>query len=237
MGSATCGPRGHPDAEPTLIAKGIDPSRIVLPANVMIDTLLPMLPAARALEAPRTLGLQRRYIVCTLHRPSNVDAPGPLRVILSVLAALARDVDVVFPMHPRTRERIREFGLEAMLAPLKVTDPLGYSMMLGLQDAAALVVTDSGGIQEETTVLGVPCVTVRESTERPITITEGTNRLAPWPLAEDTLLAIVHAALVEGRSSGPRVPAGWDGKASDRIVDALLKFAAERSPASTWIRT
>ena len=215
-----------PDAETNLTAEGISSARIVFAGNVMIDTLQAMLPAARALEVPRALGLSGRpYLVCTLHRPSNVDAPGPLRTILSVLGNLARDFDVVFPLHPRTRERVRAFGLEDLLAPLRVTEPLGYSLMLGLQDRASLVITDSGGIQEETTMLGVPCVTVRESTERPITITEGTNRLAPWPLAEGTLLETVRAALREGRSSRPRGPAGWDGRASERIVDALSAFA------------
>jgi UDP-N-acetylglucosamine 2-epimerase (non-hydrolysing) len=219
-----------PDAEPNLLAEGIPATRIAFAGNVMIDTLRAMLPAARALGVPRTLGLAGRYIVCTLHRPSNVDSAEPLRVILSVLGQLARECDVVFPLHPRTRERVRAFGLESLLAPLKTTDPLGYSTMLGLQDGAALMLTDSGGIQEETTVLGVPCVTVRESTERPITITEGTNRLAQWPLAEASLLDVVRAALADGRSSA-RVPAGWDGHASERIVDALITFAGRPRPA------
>jgi UDP-N-acetylglucosamine 2-epimerase (non-hydrolysing) len=129
-------------------------------------------------------------------------------------------------MHPRTRERVNAFGLEPMLAPLKITEPMGYSMMLGLQDGAAAVITDSGGIQEETTVLGIPCVTVRESTERPVTITEGTNRLAPWPLEEGTLLDTVRRAIAEPRRPAGRVvPEGWDGRASERIVDALVTFA------------
>lgn len=220
-----------PDAEPNLLAEGIPRERIAFVGNVMIDTLMRMLPAARALDAPKTLGLsgQRPYLACTLHRPSNVDAPGPLTVILSVLGVLARDFDVVFPLHPRTRDRIRAFGLEPLLAPLTVAEPLGYSRMLGLQDGAAAVITDSGGIQEETTVLGIPCVTVRESTERPVTITEGTNRLAPWPLDEQTLLATIRQALAS-RSTGSatRVPLGWDGRASERIVDALSTFSGGR---------
>jgi UDP-N-acetylglucosamine 2-epimerase (non-hydrolysing) len=219
-----------PDAAVNLMAEGIPASRIVFAGNVMIDTLQAMLPAARALNAPAAFCVaDRPYVVCTLHRPSNVDAPGPLRVILGALGALAKQCDVVFPIHPRTRERVRLFGLEPMLAPLTTTEPLGYLTMVGLQDAAALVITDSGGIQEETTVLGVPCVTIRESTERPITITEGTNRLAPWPLAEETLLPAVRAALAKGRSGRVRVPAGWDGRASERIVDALITFT-ERPP-------
>jgi UDP-N-acetylglucosamine 2-epimerase (non-hydrolysing) len=219
-----------PDAAVNLMAEGIPASRIVFAGNVMIDTLQAMLPAARALNAPAALGVaDRPYVVCTLHRPSNVDAPGPLRVILAALGALAKECDVVFPIHPRTRERVRLFGLEPMLAPLRTTEPLGYLTMVGLQEAAALVITDSGGIQEETTVLGVPCVTIRESTERPITITEGTNRLAPWPPAVETLLPALRAALARGRSGTARVPAGWDGRASERIVDALVAFT-ERPP-------
>jgi UDP-N-acetylglucosamine 2-epimerase (non-hydrolysing) len=212
-----------PDAGLNLMAEGIPASRIVFAGNVMIDTLQAMLPAARALNAPAAVGLgDRPYAVCTLHRPSNVDAPEPLRVILGALGELARECDVVFPIHPRTRDRVRNFGLERMLTPLRTTEPLGYLTMVGLQDGANLVVTDSGGIQEETTVLGVPCVTVRESTERPITIIEGTNRLAPWPLAEETLAPALRAALARGRSDSTRVPAGWDGRASERIVDALI---------------
>jgi UDP-N-acetylglucosamine 2-epimerase (non-hydrolysing) len=233
-----------PDAEPNLLAEGIPGERVVFVGNVMIDTLRRMLPAARQLNALETLGIKRPYLVCTLHRPSNVDVLEPLRVTLSALGTLAREYDVVLPIHPRTRERVRAFGLEALLAPLKVTDPLGYTTMLALQDRAVAVITDSGGIQEETTVLGIPCVTVREATERPVTITNGTNRLAPWPLEERTLLETVRGAIDGPRRPGaPRVPDGWDGLASERIVDALLTFAGgirlplrQTAPAmaSTW---
>ena len=215
-----------PDAAPNLVAEGIPRERIVFVGNVMIDTLCRMLPAARALNVQTTLGLSRPYLACTLHRPSNVDSPGPLRVILSVLAGLAAEFDIVFPLHPRTRERVRAFGLAPLLAPLKVTEPLGYATMLGLQAGAVAVITDSGGIQEETTVLGVPCVTVRESTERPITITEGTNRLAPWPLADASLLTTIRAAIADRPEARRKVPDGWDGRASERIVDALLASMA-----------
>jgi UDP-N-acetylglucosamine 2-epimerase (non-hydrolysing) len=214
-----------PDAEPNLLAEGIPGERIVFAGNVMIDTLMRMLPAARRLTVHEALGIERPYLVCTLHRPSNVDDATQLRVILSALNTLGRDFDVVFPIHPRTRERVRAFGLEALLAQLKTTEPLGYSTMLALQDRAAAVITDSGGIQEETTVLAVPCVTVRETTERPVTISEGTNRLAPWPLAEATLVATVRRAIADRPPTDRRVPAGWDGRASERIVDALQEFS------------
>lgn len=217
-----------PDAAPNLLREGIDPTRIVFAGNVMIDTLIAHLPAARALGIPRTLGLGvRPYVVCTLHRPSNVDTREPLATILAALDEIAREFDVVFPLHPRTRERIREFGFESLLTSLKSIEPLGYSMMLGLQAGAAVVVTDSGGIQEETTVLGVPCVTVRESTERPITITEGTNRLAPWPLEVESLAASIRDAATDRRAHAMR-PRGWDGLAGERIVDALLAHATDR---------
>jgi UDP-N-acetylglucosamine 2-epimerase (non-hydrolysing) len=184
-----------------------------------------------------TVGIERPYVVCTLHRPSNVDVAEPLSAILSVLGALARDFDIVFPLHPRTRECVRRLGLDALLAPLKVTEPLAYTTMLALQDRAAAVITDSGGIQEETTVLGIPCVTVRESTERPVTITSGTNQLAPWPLEERTLLEAVRGAIAGPRRPGaPRVPDGWDGLASERIVDALLTFAGGiHAPATSAV--
>jgi UDP-N-acetylglucosamine 2-epimerase (non-hydrolysing) len=214
------------DAEGNLLAEGLERERIVFAGNVMIDTLYRMLPAARALDAPARLGVNPNgFIVCTLHRPSNVDTPEPLRAILSALGALSREWDVVLPLHPRTRDRVRAFGLESLLHPLKCVEPLGYPTMLGLQERAAVVVTDSGGIQEETTVLGVPCVTVRETTERPVTITEGTNRLAPWPLTEEGLVACVRSAIATRHRGGShRVPHGWDGRASERIVDALQTF-------------
>ena len=212
-----------PDAAPNLLAEGLPADRIVFVGNVMIDTLRRMLPAARRAGAAASLGVTRRYLVCTLHRPSNVDDPAPLETVLSTLGRLAEMYDVVLPLHPRTRQRIQAFHLGHLLEPLRTTEPLGYGAMLGLQDGAAAVITDSGGIQEETTVLGVPCVTVRETTERPITVTEGTNRLAPWPLHGSTLLATITAAIAE-RPLSPRVPAGWDGRASERIVDALLTF-------------
>ena len=228
-----------PDAELNLTREGIEPSRIVFAGNVMIDTLMAMLPAARALDMHGQLGLSgRTHLVCTLHRPSNVDAPGPLRVILRALAALSHEHDVVFPVHPRTRQRIEEFGLSALLDGLTVTEPLGYTAMLALQRGAAAVVTDSGGIQEETTVLGVPCITVRESTERPVTITEGTNRLAPWPLDERTLLDTIRTAIAGRANTRPRVPVGWDGRASERIVDALVGSRREfRANAAVAQRT
>jgi UDP-N-acetylglucosamine 2-epimerase (non-hydrolysing) len=211
------------DAHPNLQAEGIDSARVRFVGNVMIDTLFHQLPRARELDLPGTLGLERGgYVVSTLHRPSNVDDPAALAAVLEALAHVAEQMPVVLPLHPRTRKNAEAFGLEALLARLTILAPLGYREMLGLTDGAAVVLSDSGGLQEETTALGVPCVTLREQTERPVTITEGTNRLAPWPLTAAGVYASFREALAAGRHEpGARCPAGWDGRAGERVVAAL----------------
>ena len=211
------------DARPNLIAEGIPDDRIVFVGNVMIDTLLQQLPAARALGVPARSGLVAgNYALVTLHRPSNVDDPGLLATAIDALDAVSEEMPVVLPLHPRTRANAERFGLADRLARFRVTAPLGYTEMLGLTDGAAVVLTDSGGLQEETTVLGVPCVTLREQTERPVTVTEGTNRMVPWPLERGGVLAAFRAALSAGRGPvGSRVPGGWDGRAAERVVEAL----------------
>ena len=211
------------DAKPNLLREGIEPDRIVFVGNVMIDSLLRMLPQAKGLNVPGRLELKPgAYVVATLHRPSNVDSPTPLRAILGALGDVARQMPVILPLHPRTRERVRTFDLDAALEGIRLMEPIGYTEMLGLQSDAALVLTDSGGMQEESTVLGIPCVTLRESTERPVTVTEGTNRMAPWPLSHEGILSSVAGALASGRVPvGARAPDGWDGRAGERIVRAL----------------
>ena len=211
------------DAEKNLDAEGIDAKRIVFVGNVMIDTLLDRLPAARARDIPGRFGFATGgFVVATLHRPSNVDDAMALETCLRGLAAIASDRPVVLPLHPRTAKQIEAFGLGGYLAPLRVTEPLGYIEMLSLVEAAAATVTDSGGVQEETTALGVPCVTLREQTERPITVEHGTNRLAPWPLTVDGIRATYDAAVGQGRVGvGTRAPEGWDGHAAERVVCAL----------------
>lgn len=213
------------DARPNLLAEGIAEERIVFVGNVMIDTLLHQLPLAQQLDVPGRMGLARgRYAVATLHRPSNVDDPEALRAVLEALARVAEEVPVVLPLHPRTRRNAERFGLTRELERLHVLEPVGYREMVSLVDGAAVVLTDSGGLQEETTVLGVPCVTLREQTERPITITEGTNRLAPWPLTAEGVYKSYREAMSQGRvPPGERCPKGWDGKAAERIVQALLE--------------
>ena len=213
------------DAADNLAAEGIDQSRIVFIGNVMIDTLLDRLSTAQDLGVPAQMGLSPgRFVVATLHRPSNVDDREKLETCLAGFAAIARDRPVVLPLHPRTRKQIDAFDLGESLASLRVTEPLGYIEMLSLVDAAAAVITDSGGVQEETTALGVPCVTLREQTERPITIEQGTNRLAPWPLTVAGIREAYDAATSQGRvSAGECSPEGWDGRAAERAVDALAR--------------
>lgn len=213
------------DASHNLTAEGIDPSRFAFIGNVMIDTMLSRLTAARALALPETMGLSPgNFVVATLHRPSNVDERDTLETCLEAFAAIARDRPLVLPLHPRTRKQIEQFRLDEALSILHVTEPLGYVEMLSLVDSAAAVLTDSGGIQEETTTLGVPCVTLREQTERPITIEQGTNRLAPWPLTADGIRDTYDAAIAQGRVGvGERSPEGWDGQAAERTVEALAR--------------
>ena len=201
------------DADETLRAEGEPESEIVFVGNVMIDSLLHALPQARASGFRAKLGVDGRSVIVTLHRPSNVDEPGRLAGIAGALRDLARDYAVVFPAHPRTQQRLREFGLD--LGSVRLLEPVAYAEMLDLVQGAHVVVTDSGGLQEETTALGVPCVTVRENTERPITITEGTNQLVPDPAA------IAAAVRSVRRTEGTRRPEGWDGKAGERIARAL----------------
>jgi len=211
------------DAARNLEAEGIDPARIVFIGNVMIDTLLTRLPAARELGAAESMGLcPQGFVVATLHRPSNVDDPANLETCLGGLATIASDRPVVLPLHPRTSKNIEAFGLSHLVTALRIIPPVGYLEMLSLVDSAAAVVTDSGGVQEETTALGVPCLTLREQTERPVTITHGTNRLAPWPLTSEGIRAASQLAMDQGRFAvGARSPEGWDGRAAERAVSAL----------------
>jgi len=201
------------DADETLRAEGEPESEIVFVGNVMIDSLLHALPMARASGFRAKLGVDGRAVVVTLHRPSNVDDPRRLTGIADALRDLSRDYAVVFPAHPRTQQRLRDAGID--LGAVKLMEPVAYAEMLDLVQGAHVVVTDSGGLQEETTALGVPCLTVRENTERPITITEGTNRLVPDPAA---LAAAVRSVR---RTAASRRPEGWDGKAGERIAHAL----------------
>ena len=197
--------------------EGIAAERVQFVGNVMIDTLHRNL--VRAVPSSNTLGQSlARYAVLTLHRPSNVDDPQTLRALLEVVAEINRSLPVVLPLHPRTRGNIEKFGLTALLEDLHILPPIGYLEMLGLMRDAKLVLTDSGGIQEETTALGVPCLTLRENTERPITLVEGTNTLVgPDPAA---IRAAFRDVMDNGGKTG-RIPEYWDGRAAMRIAQTL----------------
>jgi UDP-N-acetylglucosamine 2-epimerase (non-hydrolysing) len=205
------------DADENLLAEGVDPAAIEFAGNVMIDSLVRLLPRAqeRWPALRERLGVDR-FVAVTLHRPSNVDEPEAFARIAAALEEVARTTDVVFPMHPRTRARCGA-TLKAS-ARLKVVEPLGYLDFLALEANAAVVVTDSGGVQEETTWLGVPCLTLRTTTERPVTVTEGTNALVP--LTTDGILDAVRRALADGASRA-EPPERWDGRAAERVVAAI----------------
>jgi UDP-N-acetylglucosamine 2-epimerase (non-hydrolysing) len=210
------------DADCNLVREGIPVERIVFAGNVMVDVLRRQLTRARQIEMPRQLGLKPgQYVVATLHRPSNVDDAQTLEAILGGLGRISRQMPVVLPLHPRSRRRVQEFGLDHLLAGLVTLPPAGYLEMLSLTSSAAVVFTDSGGIQEETTVLGVPCVTLRKQTERPVTVSEGTNRLAPWPLSASGIRKAFDDVVESGLPETARTPEGWDGRAAVRIADAL----------------
>ncbi len=198
-------------------------SQLHLVGNVMIDTLMWLLPKAKACDTHRRYGLEPgRYGVVTLHRPANVDQPETLSPLLDVLAETSRDVPLVFPIHPRTRQRIERFGLAGRLDATRgivQLPPLGYLDFLALSSQARLIVTDSGGLQEESTALGIPCLTVRPNTERPITVEEGTSTLVGNDPGK--LRRCLRAAL-DGTYKCGRCPTLWDGKAAERIAGVLV---------------
>jgi len=212
-----------------LLAEGVAEEMIILAGNVMIDTLLHYKAMAQELTIGQDMGLEAgNYAMLTLHRPSNVDDKETLKGIFEALAKVGELLPIVFPIHPRTRKMMDEFGLSHYLEPrddgkgMMVTEPLGYLEFLSLNINARMVLTDSGGLQEETTVLGVPCITLRHNTERPITIEQGTNVL----IGNDKhrILAAANNVL-EGRVVSGRVPEKWDGKTAERIVEWLIANA------------
>ncbi len=205
------------DGDENLANEGIARERIVCVGNVMIDTLIRLLPKAKM---PSLDGLNGDYALVTLHRPSNVDDPAVLRRILSALVEISTRCTIVFPLHPRTRQRIESLGEDlsanGQIIPL---DPVGYTDCLALQRNARMVITDSGGLQEETTFLGVPCLTMRENTERPITIDVGTNTLVGTDVNRLKWKAF---RILNGDVQPGRVPELWDGCASERIAEVVL---------------
>jgi len=231
----TCDDAGH-----NLAREGLADGRVRFVGNPMIDTLVRLLPRARegAAGARARLGLgdEDPFLLVTLHRPSNVDDPAQLTSLMAVLRELARELRVVFPVHLRTRACLEAVGTPRATpdaaasrtgAPI-LCEPLGYLDFLGLMDGAAAVLTDSGGVQEETTVLGVPCVTARTTTERPITVSLGTNELVD-PYDPAAVLAASRRALRRGRRVPPPELPLWDGRAGERIVAELAAWAESRT--------
>ena len=215
------------DANENLLREGVAEEKIHFVGNVMIDTLLRHKERALALDVLGRYGLEPEgFALLTLHRPSNVDVPEVLNGILDALAEIQARLLIIFSVHPRTMKRIQEFGFEERLAAmpdLQVTEPLGYLEFLNLMANARLVLTDSGGIQEETTILGVPCLTLRKNTERPVTVTEGTNTIVG---CNPTRIVTEALAILDGKSKAGQVPELWDGQAARRIVTVLLNEGA-----------
>lgn len=213
--------------EENLLREGVAAHRIQFVGNVMIDTLVRNLPRAVPAAAivadagrPGLADGAEGYAVLTLHRPSNVDDPAVLRTLLETAATIAQRTPVIFPLHPRTRGMIEKAGLDHLVQGpgVLLLPPMGYLEMLGLMKGARVVLTDSGGIQEETTALGVPCITLRNNTERPITVEQGSNTVAGQD--PDKILAIYGEVMAGGGKAG-RVPRFWDGQAAVRIAAAL----------------
>jgi UDP-N-acetylglucosamine 2-epimerase (non-hydrolysing) len=213
-----------PDADANLLAEGIPKERIRFVGNVMIDALQQNLERASHSKVKQQLGLnEAEYGVITLHRPSNVDEPETFAGILDALAEISATLPIVFPVHPRTRKTLSEFGFAdriAAMSGLRLIEPLGYLDFLSLYSSARLVLTDSGGIQEETTVLKIPCLTLRQNTERPITVEMGTNVV----VGTDPKRIVAEAAIALNGASNKVVqqPPLWDGHTSERILDALV---------------
>lgn len=208
-----------PDGDANLLREGVDPARITRVGNIMLDSYELIRPTIAAAATPAAFGLpQASYGVVTLHRPSNVDDPARLAEIADALLSVQRKLPLVFPVHPRTRQRLEATGLDARLTRggMRLEGPLPYARFMSLVEGAAAIITDSGGIQEETTYLAIPCLTMRDNTERPITISEGTNRLVTPP----TLAAELAKALAEPPASRRR-PDLWDGATAGRCVEDL----------------
>ena len=212
------------DGDENLLKEGVPASKIHLVGNIMIDTLMRhLLKATLERIQDRVPVKDKAYGVLTLHRPSNVDDPAILRRILEAIAYVAKRMPVVFPVHPRTRGRLASFGVEDLLTNVILTEPMGYIDFLSLTSHARIILSDSGGLQEESTALGIPCLTLRENTERPVTITHGTNRLVGTQTA--AIIAGFDAAMAQEHEPQRRPPL-WDGHTAERTAAVLLKFLA-----------
>jgi len=216
-------------ADENLKREGIPASKVHFVGNVMIDTLVQHRQKALALSTLQDIGLEKRageanYALVTLHRPGNVDDRETLSGIGEALGILGRSMEVVFPVHPRTSDAIKRFQLEKLFSEnneVRLLEPLGYLDFLNLQANARMIITDSGGIQEESTILGIPCLTLRPNTERPITIEQGTNRLVGNQ--KQFIIEAFEAVMREDKSE-PGIPELWDGKAATRIVEIIVRW-------------
>ena len=215
----------EPDGVENLLREGRPESAIRLVGNVMIDVLHAQLPAARTLRQPEAMGLApRQFVLWTMHRPSNVDVPKTLASLVSTMARIAERLPVVFPVHPRTRARLEAAGLWNKLEQspgVRLTPPLGYLEFLSLSSEAKLIVTDSGGLQEESAVLEIPCLTLRKNTERPVTVSSGTSTLVGTDVA---LLERLVDDVLAGRYKRGKAPTLWDGHAGTRIGTEVVHF-------------
>ncbi|HWD92928.1 MAG TPA: UDP-N-acetylglucosamine 2-epimerase (non-hydrolyzing) [Verrucomicrobiae bacterium] len=208
------------DGNENLMREGVPAARIRLVGNIMIDSLLANLEKVGRSPILSRLHLEkRRFIYVTLHRPSNVDARESLVSIMKAFADISRKMPVIFPMHPRTHARLAEFGIETKDSNITILEPVGYHDSLALTQAARCVVTDSGGLQEESTFFKTPCLTLRPNTERPVTVTIGSNRLIKTGELFERLDFVLN-----GEETLGRVPPLWDGKTSERVIEALLNY-------------
>jgi UDP-N-acetylglucosamine 2-epimerase (non-hydrolysing) len=212
-----------PDADENLRKEGIPDSKIKLVGNIMIDTLVANLKKARATQAHKKLDLEEGFVYVTLHRPSNVDDKKTLSTIMDDLNRLASQIPVVFPMHPRTRKMLETFNIASdRNGRFLATDPIGYHDSICLAEHARFVLTDSGGLQEETTFFRTPCLTLRPNTERPITITEGSNKLTSAESLWSDIQDLLNGPLQKGN-----IPALWDGKTAERIIEHLKNHGTQ----------
>jgi UDP-N-acetylglucosamine 2-epimerase (non-hydrolysing) len=207
--------------------EGVDPAKVHFVGNVMIDTLLANKEKAQKSDIMERLGLsEKEFAVITLHRPSNVDDMEKLGQIVAAFEQIEKDMKLVFPIHPRARNNMAGSSLDGRIKAMKnlvLLDPIGYLDFLNLMSNAALVITDSGGIQEETTILSVPCMTLRENTERPITVTEGTNRLVD--ITTTDIMKNYQQIRKAGKDIGGKIPKFWDGKAAKRIAEIISRIS------------